>query len=99
MNFDWRQNRGRLLHDPANGVVYHRLREDRLALKTAYQQILNTYNTGGREALLSAIQGIPSSAETMAHREARINLDQSLQKKDFEATIENLQRVASLKVP
>lgn len=83
----------------ANGVVYHRLREDRLALKMAYQQILTTYNTGGREALLSTIQGIPSSAETMAHRVARINLDQSLQKKGIDATVQNLQRVASLKVP
>ena len=42
----------------ANGAVYHRLREDRIALKAAYQQLLSIYRSGGKEALLSAITAL-----------------------------------------
>lgn len=83
----------------ANGAVYQRLRADRLAVKTACQQLLGTYRTGGKEALLDAIHSIGTSAQTMAYREARMMLDQFLQKQGFDAMVQDLQRVAAQKVP
>lgn len=83
----------------ANGVVYQQLRADRLALKAAYQQLLSTYSTGGKNALIEAIHSIGTSAQTMAYREARLTLGDSLQKKGFDSMLQDLQRVAAQKVP